>query len=98
MNCGTAAVRSSRMLIWAAALTLGLAGRAGAQGTGARAQGTGNVPAAATRAPRAAAPQDLTGYWESIVTEFWRLCMVVLVKSDYVTFPLNAEGRKTADA
>lgn len=98
MNRGTASVGLSRILIWPAALTLAIAGRAGAQGVGARAQGTGNAQATATRTPRAAAPQDLTGYWESIVTEFWRLRMMVPDKSDYVTVPLNAEGRKVADA
>ena len=99
MHWGSAMVRAAgRVFMFAAALTLALAGRAGAQGAGARAQGTGNVQAAAVRTPRAAAPQDLTGYWESIVTEFWRLRMIVPDKSDYVTVPLNAEGRKVADA
>ncbi len=98
MHCGTALVRASRIFPFAAALTLALAARAGAQGAGARGPGAANVQSAAARAPRAAAPQDLTGYWESIVTEFWRLRMIVPDKSDYVTVPINAEGRKVADA
>jgi hypothetical protein len=79
-----------------AVLALVFVGRLGAQGFGA--QGRNNTQTAATRAPRASAPKDLTGYWESIVTEYWRYRMVVPDKSDYVIVPLNAEGRKVADA
>lgn len=74
------------------------AGHLGAQGAGAGARGQANAQAAAARAPRAAAPKDLTGYWESMVTEYWRYRMVVPDKSDYVITPLNAEGRRVADA
>jgi len=35
---------------------------------------------------------------ESIVTEYWRYRMVIPDKGDYVIVPLNAEGRKVADA
>jgi hypothetical protein len=49
-------------------------------------------------AQRAAAPNDLTGYWVSIVTEKWRYRMLVPDKGDYVKVPLNPEGRKVADA
>lgn len=62
---------------------------------GAQGRGEGQPPAA--RTPRAAAIKDFTGYWESIVTEFWRYRMVIPDKSDYVVVPLNAEGRKVAD-
>jgi len=55
-------------------------------------QGTGPTMA------RAAAPDDLTGYWVSIVTEMWRYRMLVPDKGDYVKVPLNPEGRKVADA
>src|SRR6266446_4349151 len=48
--------------------------------------------------PKAAAPVDLTGYWVSIVTEDWRYRMVTPAKGDYPSIPLNAEGRKVADA
>jgi hypothetical protein len=41
---------------------------------------------------------DLTGYWVSIVTEDWRWRMVTPAKGDYASVPLNAEGRKAADA
>jgi hypothetical protein len=54
----------------------------------------GNPPATA----KAAAPIDLTGYWVSIVTEDWRFRMLTPAKGDYAGVPLNAEGRKVADA
>jgi hypothetical protein len=47
--------------------------------------------------PQAAAPIDLTGYWESYVNEDWLLRMVTPRKGDYQTLPLNAEGRKVGD-
>jgi hypothetical protein len=60
------------------------------------AQGRGG--AAPARTAKAAAPVDLTGYWVSIVTEDWRFRMVTPKKGDYPSIPLNAEGRKVADA
>jgi hypothetical protein len=48
--------------------------------------------------PRAAAPFDLTGYWVSIVTEDWRYRMVVPPKGNVLGVPLNAEGRRVANA
>jgi hypothetical protein len=48
--------------------------------------------------PRAAAPIDLTGYWESFVTEDWRWRMVAPPKGSYHSVPLNADARKVADA
>jgi hypothetical protein len=50
------------------------------------------------RAPRAAAPIDLTGYWVSIVTQDWRWRMVTPAKGDYQGIQLTPEGRKIADA
>src|SRR5690242_20680436 len=96
MECRSALVRVGRVSIFAAALALMPAGHLRAQGAGARVPG--NTQPQAARTPRAAAPKDLTGYWESIVTEYWRYRMVVPDKSDYVITPLNAEGRKVADA
>ena len=46
---------------------------------------------------RAAAPNDFTGYWVSIVTENWRFRMLLPDKNDYIKIPLNAAGRKIAD-
>jgi hypothetical protein len=48
--------------------------------------------------PKAIAPEDITGYWVSLVTEDWRWRMVTPAKGDYDGVPINPEGRKTADA
>lgn len=48
--------------------------------------------------PRALSPIDLTGTWVSVVTEDWRFRMVTPPKGDYSSLPINAEGRKVADA
>jgi hypothetical protein len=50
------------------------------------------------KAQKANAPIDLTGYWVSIVTEDWRYRMMTPAKGDYPSIPLNAEGRRVADA
>ena len=50
------------------------------------------------RPARESAPVDLTGSWVSIVSEDWRWRMVTPPKGDYVSIPLNAAGRKVADA
>jgi hypothetical protein len=71
-------------------IALGVAGRVDAQrGGGAQAP---------PRAPRAAAPIDLTGYWVSIVTQDWRWRMVTPAKGDYLGIPITPEARKLADA
>jgi hypothetical protein len=48
--------------------------------------------------PRAAAPIDLTGDWVSLITEDWRYRVATPPKGDYNSVPLNAVGRKAADA
>jgi len=48
--------------------------------------------------PKADAPEDLTGYWVSLVTEDWRYRMITPAKGDYEAVPLSAEGKKAADA
>lgn len=53
---------------------------------------------AAARTGRAAALNDLTGYWVSVVTEDWRLRMIVPDPGDYLTLPLTAAASKVADA
>jgi hypothetical protein len=55
-------------------------------------------PRAANPSPRELAPIDLTGYWVSVVTEDWRYRMVMPLKGDYGSVPLNAAGRKAADS
>jgi hypothetical protein len=59
-----------------------------------RGQGRGAAPPSP---PRAAAPFDMTGYWVSVVAEDWRWRMFPN-KGDYAGVPLNAEGRRVADA
>ncbi len=56
------------------------------------------APAGPPPTPKAQAPWDMTGYWVSIVTEDWRFRMIPLMKGDYPGVPLNAEGKKLADA
>ncbi len=47
---------------------------------------------------RTGALLDLTGTWVSVVTEDWRWRMVTPPKGDVASVPLNAAGRKAADA
>ena len=54
--------------------------------------------AAAALSGQAGAGEDLTGYWVSLVTEDWRWRMMTPRKGDYPSVPLNAEGRRVADA
>jgi hypothetical protein len=54
--------------------------------------------AAPPPAPRAGAPVDLTGYWVAVVSEDWRHRMATARKGDYESVPINAEGRRVADA
>jgi hypothetical protein len=61
-------------------------------------QAQGRGASAPPKAPRQAALVDLTGYWVSIVSEDWRFRMVTAPKGDYPDIPLNAEGKKIADA
>jgi len=51
-----------------------------------------------TASPQQAAPVDLTGYWVSVVSEDWRYRMLTAPKGDVAGIPLNADGRKLADA
>jgi len=60
--------------------------------------GRGGAPQAPPAAPRAAAPIDLTGYWVSLVTDDWRWRMVTPPKGDVLYVPVNAEGRRAAEA
>jgi hypothetical protein len=58
-------------------------------------RGRGGAPPASGQA---GAGEDLTGYWVSLVTEDWRWRMMTPPKGDYPSIPLNAEGRRVADA
>jgi hypothetical protein len=65
----------------------------------AQAQGRGRAAAAGPpQSGRAAAAQDLVGYWVSVVAEHWHLRMLVPPKGDFSMLPLNAEARKIANA
>ncbi len=56
----------------------------------------GPPPPQAPRPAKPIAPEDLTGYWVSVVTEDWRWRMVTPAKGDFTSIPLNQEGRKVA--
>jgi hypothetical protein len=62
------------------------------------AQRRGGPPPGPPPPAKAAAPIDITGYWVALVTEDWRYRMTVPPKGDYSGVPLNAEGKKAADA
>jgi hypothetical protein len=47
---------------------------------------------------RAGAPIDLTGHWVSLITDDWVYRMVTPAKGDVSYVPLNAEGRRVAEA
>jgi len=57
----------------------------------------GPPPPQAPRPGKQAAPEDLTGYWVSVVTEDWRWRMVTPAKGDFTSVPLSVAGRKLAD-
>jgi hypothetical protein len=67
-------------------------------GARGRAQGPARGQAQDATTAQATAPKDLAGYWVSVVTEDWRWRMVVPIKGDFASVPLNLEGRKVADA
>jgi hypothetical protein len=52
----------------------------------------------AQRAPREAAPIDMTGQWVSIVNEDWRWRMVTPPKGDFPGIPLTRAGQDAANA
>jgi len=46
---------------------------------------------------KTAAPIDLTGYWEAVVTEDWRWRMMTAPRGDVASIPLTDAGIKTAN-
>jgi hypothetical protein len=58
----------------------------------------GAPPPQPPRPAKQIAPEDVTGYWVSIVTEDWRWRMVTPTKGDVTSVPVNPAGRKAADA
>jgi hypothetical protein len=77
------------VVVAASVIALGLVARVDAQP---------QPPGAPPRAPRAAAPIDLTGNWVAVVTQDWRWRMVTPAKGDYQGVPLTPEARAIADA
>jgi hypothetical protein len=63
----------------------------------AAAQGRGGAAGGPPPAAKAGAPQDLTGYWVSVVTEHWHLRMTVPPRGEFAMLPLNAEARRIAN-
>jgi hypothetical protein len=61
----------------------------------AQQRGRGAQPPASGQA---GTPIDITGYWVSLVTEDWSWRMVTPLKGSYPSIPLNAAGKKIADA
>jgi len=55
-------------------------------------------PQAPSRPPPENAVIDVTGHWVAIVNEDWRWRMVTPPKGDVTSVPLNAEGRRAAEA
>jgi len=85
------------------ALKLSLAGCAAftlsaALATAAEAQPRGNAQSQPPASGRAAAPFDITGHWVSLITDDWVYRMITPAKGDVSYVPLNAEGRRVAEA
>src|SRR5689334_20872773 len=64
-----------------------------AQGRGGGAGGRAGGPPPAAKA---AAPEDITGTYVSVVSEHWHLRMFVPPKGDVTMLPVNAEARRVA--
>jgi hypothetical protein len=88
------ATRAVPVLMLAAALVVGSQSLL-AQGRDARRQA---LPPDPSHDPNMDWPVDLTGQWVAAVTEDWNYRMKTPAKGDYTGVPLNAEGRKVADA
>lgn len=92
MNCKSRHGRTAPFGASALALLIALSGHSFAQAPAGRG---GPPPPPLT--PKQMAPEDLTGYWVSIVTEDWRFRMVTPAKGDYASVPLSPEGRRVAN-
>jgi len=77
------------LIVMAAGLLFAIPTRLLAQGRG------GAAPA---RSAKDAAPIDLTGYWVALITEDWRYRMMTPAPGDFPNVPVNAEGRRIANA
>jgi len=86
---GAASRAPARLSTWGAAFTLAL-------GFSPQVRAQLLEAPKSTQSAREQAPQDLTGYWVSLVTEDWRFRMMVADPGDTESVPLNAEGLKVA--
>ena len=64
----------------------------------AAAQPRRGAQAAPPTTPKAGAPIDITGHWVSLITDDWVYRMITPARGDVSYVPLNAEGRRVADA
>lgn len=64
----------------------------------ADAQPRGSAQPQAQATGRAAAPFDIAGHWVSLITDDWVYRMITPAKGDVSYVPLNAEGRRVAEA
>ena len=62
------------------------------------AQARGTAPTQPPATARAGAPVDITGHWVSLITDDWVYRMITPAKGDVSYIPLNAEGRRVAEA
>jgi hypothetical protein len=53
---------------------------------------------AQTPTAKEGAPEDITGWWVSVITEDWRWRMLTPAKGDFTGVPLNPEGKKATEA
>jgi hypothetical protein len=90
-------MRYSTLLNSSAGITLALLVSLAA-GRTVHAQGTAGRPSDPPPTAEAAAPIDLTGYWESVVTEDWRFRMVTPRPGDYQNIPLKPAGLQVMSA
>jgi hypothetical protein len=58
----------------------------------------GGGPAGPPADARTQAPIDVTGYWESVVTQDWRYRMVAPGPGEYANIPINQAAKSFADA
>ena len=63
---------------------------------GIEAQRGGGAGGGAAQSGRAAAADDLTGTWVSVVAEHWHLRMLVPPRGEFAMLPLNQNARKMA--
>ena len=90
--------RSAPLCAASAALLMALAGNnTFAQPPQGGAGGGRGGPPPAPLTPKAMAPEDLSGYWVSVVTEDWRFRMVTPAKGDFASVPLSGPGRAMAN-